>query len=127
MAKDPFSDDVRAITEQQQRVIYLVKAQKVIVRRAPGRPSTIPLGARRGWGYPWRTPSGHRLRCRARFCNRTLAKTATTCVCSDACAARLRRECEIFLGVLDGTLRPEDVPPDLRAFNQRTSRAIRQR
>ena len=124
----PFDDDIRGLVEAQQRVIHLVKANKVIERRAPGRPLTIPSGARRGWGYTWRTPSGYRLRCRARYCNRMLMKNATTCVCSDGCADRLRRECEVFLGILNGTLRATDVPPDLRAFHdRRPSKASRRR
>jgi hypothetical protein len=112
--------DVKAMIEAGKTpIIKLSPGQKVIMRRPPGRPRVHPLGASRGHGYRWRTPAGRRMTCRTRGCRRLLKKNAIMPVCGTACATALRRQCEIVLGILDGALRPEDLPPDLRCLSPR--------
>lgn len=111
--------------EKESETIMITPAQRIIMRRPPGRPRLHPLGASRGHGCRWTTASGARMTCRNRGCTRALKKDSPLPVCSPACADELRRYCEIMLSALDGNIGPDDVPPDLRTLNPRRHRRPR--
>lgn len=121
------SDLLERRREREAEPIVLTAAQRVIMRRPPGRPRIHPLGASRGHDYRWTTSSGRRMVCRARGCARVLKKDSPLPVCSEACAQMLRRYCEIMLAAIDGKIGPEDIPPDLRSMNPQPRRLSRRR
>ena len=76
--------------------------------RMPSRPVGRPR-KRKIDGWPLKTPSGRRMRCRVSGCKQDL-RSGDTIVCSAECAEALRAECQLLLGILDGNISPTELP-----------------
>ena len=105
----------------------LVAEEKApLVRVAPSAKIVEPKRTR-GQGqyghWPNRGTNGHQLRCRASGCYKKLRRNDGI-ACSDACRQAIRDECELLLGILDGKIGPEELPPYMRTNRLKRKRTL---
>lgn len=106
--------DEMAERGQVPLVVLPATARIISPRRPVGRPRTSDPHRPKGYNYPLHTHNGHRMRCRATGCRKTLRKDATSIVCSEACGNALKAELRVTLDVLEGKIPATEFPVYLR-------------
>ena len=104
------------VLDGQSPVLTLPEGHKVITpKRSPGRPRTRDL-LRPYKHFALHTPSGMRMRCRARGCGKQLRRDATSIVCSEACKHAMLDEAHAVIACLEGETPVRDFPVYLRDY-----------